>query len=293
MLNQISGHKLKPFLALLLTFLTACTVTAMMWRGGFTLRMSAGDRSATPVVVKKKSTQPRQGKIGYIAGHMLWPSLREPFRIMAARLEKPGAELIIFTGSLSRLKSQRSAPVPVRVILAHPNQLRLEEVNKVTVFDGSSLSKVGDELTDDDADEIESLLLDYPERLFVGQVSGNPVTQLGSRFRADDGSTPNYKGPYYDVYKMAEGLNITASPAVSEDNREFTIKRYYINSDTHLIERIAYERRRGRTTKVEVKLDDWRTVEKQKMPFSVTRLEDGTPTLRFKVNAAVIANRIQ
>ena len=146
-------------------------------------------------------------------------------------------------------------------------------------------------MTDDDADEVESLLLDFPERLFVGQASGNQMLQLGSRFRTDDGSTPNYKGPYYDIYEMAESINISANPPAANE-RELTNKRYYINSDTHLIERIVYERRRGnRVTNVEIKLDDWRTVEKQQVPFSVTRLEEGKHALQFKVNTAALARR--
>jgi hypothetical protein len=219
--------------------ITLATFTARAWRGGFKLGTPDGEHSTKPAVIKRKGTQREQVKIGYIGAHMVWPSLREPFRVMATRLEKSGAELIIFTGSLSRQKSERPNPVPARVILAHPNQLRLEEGNRVTTFDGSSLNKVGDTLTDDDADEVESLLLDYPERLFVGQVSGNPIIQLGSRFRTDDGSDPNYIGQYYDIYEMSETLNVSADPP-GANNKDSTTKRYYINSDTHLIERVVY-----------------------------------------------------
>jgi hypothetical protein len=167
--------------------------------------------------------------------------------------------------------------------------LRLEQGNTVSIFDGSSLTKAGAALTDDDADEVETLLLDYPERLFVGQVSGNPMFQLGSRFRTDDGSASNYKGPYYDIYEMAEALNISANPT-GADNRKPTTKRYYINSDTHLIERIVYECRRGnRVTNVEIKLSDWRSVGKQQAPFSITRLEWGKRAMEFKVSAAALA----
>jgi hypothetical protein len=264
----------------------------MMLRGDFGLGTSTGNRSTTPSVIKQRDARSKQGKIGYIGEQMIWPSLREPFRVMAARLEKPGAELLILTGSLSRLKSQRPGPVPVRVVLMHPNRLRLEEGDKVTVFDGSSLTKVGRALTDDDADEAGTLLLDYPEHLFVGQVSGNPVLQLGSRFRTDDGSAPNYKGPYYDIYEMAERLNISANPA-GANNRRLTKKRYYINSDTHLIERIVYQRGRGgRVTNVEIKMGDWRTVEKQQAPFSITRLEEGRRVLEFKVSTAALATSV-
>lgn len=272
-------------LILLFIALTACTVAAMIWRGGFKPTKSA--------VNQRRDTQPRQGKIGYIKGHLMWQSLREPFRIMASRLENPGTELIVFTGLLSRLKSQNPNPVSVRLILEHPNRLRLEEGSKVTVFDGSSLTKTGGELTDDSADEAETLLLDFPERLFVGYVNGNPMSQLGSRFRMDDGSDPNYRGPYYDVYKVAEGLSISATP-LGTGNREFTSKRYFINSNTHLLERIVYERRRGnRVTNVEIRLEDWRLVEKQQIPFLITRFEEGRSTLQFKTSTAVLAKRNQ
>jgi len=203
MLNQTRSHALRLSLVLLLTLLTACAVSAMMWRGF---------KSRTTATAVRKDSQPQQGKIGYIGEHTVWPSMRDPFRVMASRLEKPGAEMIVFTGSLSRPKSQNPDPVLVRLILEHPNRLRLEEGNKVMIFDGSSLTKIGGALTDDDADEAETLLLDFPERLFVGHVTGNPMSQLGSRFRKDDGSDPNYRGQYYDVFKVAEGLSISVNP---------------------------------------------------------------------------------
>jgi hypothetical protein len=263
-------------------------LTALAWR----IKTGSTAKRTTSVAMRENTQpKPKPGKIDYIGRPLVWPSLREPFRVMALRLEKPGTERIIFIGSLSRLKSNQSASLPVRVILEQPNRLRLEEGNRVTIFNGSSLTKVGSELTDDDADEVESLLLDFPERLFVGQVTGNPMFQLGSRFRMDDGKARDYKGPYYDVFEMTERLHLSANLA-SLNSRELTTKRYFINSDTHLIERVVYTRRRGnRIANVEVKLEDWRTVTQQRVPFSITRLEEGRPAMQLKVNTAALARR--
>ena len=285
MFNQIRSSLFRYTLSPLLIIFVGCTVGAMIWGNGV--------NSTTSAVVQQKDEPPKHGKTTNIGGYLMWSPLREPFQIMASRLEKPGAEQIVFTGTLSRLKSENPNPVSVRLILEHPNRLRLEEGSKITVFDGSSLTRVGGELTDEDANEAETLLLDFPERLFVGFVSGNPMSQLGSRFRLDDGNDPHYKGPYYDVYQVAEGLSISTSPP-GLGNGEFTSKRYFINSNTNLLERIIYERRRGnRATSVEVKLDDWRQVEKQQMPFLITRLEGGRPALQFRASAAVLAKSNQ
>lgn len=246
-------------------------------------KMISADQRRSP----SQAQQPRQGRIDYIGGHLVWPSLREPFRVMASRLEKPGTERIVVTGTLSRLKLGNPNPVPVRIIFEQPNRLRLEEGNSVTVFDGSSLTKSGSQPTEDNADEMETLLLDFPERLFIGVVTGNPMRQFGSRFRTDDGSNRNYSGPYFDVYEMGERLQISVGSAAST-NGELTNKRYYINSDTSLLERVVYERRHK---KVEVKLTDWRLVEKQRIPFSIIRMEDGTPALQVTMSAATLARR--
>jgi hypothetical protein len=290
---QIRPRLPKIFLGLLFMSFSVFTAAAMIWR--------SGPKSETPNTMQPKAagiraqrdTQPRPGIIGSFGAYAVWPTLREPFRKMAARLEEPNAEQIIFTGLLSRLKSKQTDPIPVRVILGRANQLRIEEGNKATIYDGSRLTRGSETLTEDDADEAETLLLDSPERLFIGQVSGNAMFQLGSRFRTDDGSAPNYTGPYYDIYDMAEGLNISAK-SPSENIKALTTKRYYINSYTSLIERIIYIRRReGRVQNVEINLGDYRAVGNQQSPFSIIRIEDGSPALEFKVNSATLVKRTQ
>ncbi len=287
MLTQLSLRKIffnrRAILAsVLLTLILGITLTAFTRQ----MRRSKAD-SRTPSLPTSQGQQPRQGRVEYVGGHLVWPSLRESFRAMASRLEKPGTERIVITGTLSRLKSGNPNPVPVRVIFEQPNRLRLEEESSVTVFDGASLTKSGSQPTEDNADEMETLLLDFPERLFIGLVVGNPLRQLGSRFRTDDGSNRNYSGPYFDVYEMGERLRMTSGPPDSA-NGEFTNKRYYINSDTNLLERVVYERR---NKKVEVRLTDWRLVEKQRIPFSIIRLEDGTPALQLTMSTATLARR--
>ena len=53
------------------------------------------------------------------------------------------------------------------------------------------------------------------EGFLIAQAERVPTRFLGARFRADDGRTPAYKGPYHDLYQTLGS----------------TSKTYFVNSD--------------------------------------------------------------
>ena len=103
---------------------------------------------------------------------------------------------------------------------------------------------------------------------------------LGSRFRLDDGSSVDYSGPYYDVYKVADQVK------TSPDERE-QLKLYYFNSETLLLERVTYElTRNGSTVKVEERLGDWTREQGQQVARRIERFENGESVFVLTIGAA-------
>jgi hypothetical protein len=227
------------------------------------------------------ATAAPEGKPVYVSRARLWPQLREALKVLGDRLEKPGKERLILTGTLSRKQDEK---LNARLILEYPDKVRLEEPDGVTVFDGKELKSSKKDLSKKDEDEIESLLSDSAEHFFAGQTGGLATRFLGSRFRTDDGTTPGYRGPFYDLYQVHDRL--TLKKTVSHQP-----KLYYLNSDSLLVERVRYESADTRT-KVEVQLTGWQKVGDQFVPGRITRLEDGATGLSLTVTAATVGPKL-
>jgi hypothetical protein len=249
--------------------LTLVTFTARAWRDK---KSSAARKDA----VAARPTRAANTN-GHIRRGRLWPQLQGALIAFGDRLERPGKERLVLIGTLSRTKNEQ---FPVRLILEHPDKLRLEEPDGITVFDGKSLKSSKNNFGKKEEDEIESLLSDSTEHFFAGQMIGQATLALGQRFRVDDGSTPNYQGPYYDIYQVED------RPSLQKELGRQT-KLYYFNSDTLLLERVRYEERSSKT-KVEVRLSNWQRVNGQLVAGKINRLEDGVPMMSLTINTAAI-----
>jgi len=105
------------------------------------------------------------------------------------------------------------------------------------------------------------------------------------RFRTDDGSSTDYNGPYFDIYKIADQIKTSG--------QERPAKLYYFNSDTLLLERVTYViNRDGAEVSVETKLGDWRSEDGQKVARRIERLENGKPVFVFEIRSAQFGRRV-
>jgi hypothetical protein len=211
----------------------------------------------------------------YVQMPRLWPELRHALKALGNRLEKPGKERIILSGTL--LRAGDAHPRPIRISSEFTGRLRLEDQStsptRVLIFKGHGAGVMNGSLDDLDQAAIETLVYDSAEHFFIGQMKGMGTRSLGSRFRLDDGEAADYSGPYYDIYQTTEQIKI------GQDVREQT-KLYCFNSDTHLLERVQYTLlRNGSETTVEINLSDWSDIEGQKVPGHILRLENNAPML--------------
>ncbi len=223
----------------------------------------------------------------YIRASALSPKLVWHLKAMGDRLEKPGRERLSVTGTLTRANdSQTNAIVAVSEF---PDRLRLTmqkgaEIRVIT-FDGYRAEAAMPSVDTAEQDLIETLVYGTAEHFFDTQMQGMAMRFLGSRFRLDDGSSADYSGPYFDVYKVADRVNTSAEQGER-------IKLYYFNSETLLLERVTYEiNRNGSTVKVEERLGDWTKEEGQQVARRIERFENGESVFVLTVRTARFSAR--
>ena len=219
----------------------------------------------------------------YVNRGLLAPRLARHLNALGNRLEKPGKERLTVTGVL-RLAAD-SQPRQIAATLEFPERLRLVVQNgtqsRLITFDGEESKG---QATADELDLIETLAYDSAEHFFAAQLQGRAMGFLGSRFRTDDGSTADYDGPYFEIYKIADQIKASG--------QERAAKLYYFNSDTLLLERVTYLiNRDGSDVSVETKLSDWDSAESQQVARRIERVENGRSVLVLNIRSAQFGRR--
>lgn len=265
-----------PALLIALPVLTALTFAA-----------SSKLRSAntTDTTVPSQRGPARVKREAYVRASRLSPKLVWHLKAMGDRLEKPGRERLSVTATLSR----DSQAEEVSAVWEFPDRLRLTRQKgnqtRVITFDGDEVKAPENSLDTAEQALIETLVYGTAEHFFDTQMQGMATRLLGSRFRIDDGSSADYSGPYYDVYKVADRV------MTSVDQRE-QLKFYYFNSETLLLERVSYEiNRNGSTVKVEERLGDWTREQGQQVARRIERFENGQSVFALTVRTAHLSPR--
>ena len=226
----------------------------------------------------------RSNRNAYVRRVQMSPRLAMNLNALGNRLEKPGQERVSLVGTWR--VSGTAQPREFAATLEFPDKLRLTvggPQNRVITFDGQQ-TKALQKPAADELDLIETLAYDSAEHFFAAQMQGNAIRFLGSRFRTDDGSTTDYDGPYFDIYKIADHIK------TSEQER--AAKLYYFNSETLLLERVTYDVNRGGSEiNVETKLSDWRVVDGQQVARRIERLENGKSVFVLTIRSAGLGRR--
>lgn len=237
-----------------------------------------------PVINQNPSNVTRSNRNTYVRRAQLSPRLAMNLNALGNRLERPGQERLALVGTW-RVPGT-AQPREFAATLEFPDRLRLNiggPENRLITFDGQQ-TKATQTPAADELDLIETLAYDSAEHFFAAQMQGNAMRFLGARFRTDDGSTPDYAGPYFDVYKIADQIK------TSEQER--TAKLYYFNSETLLLERVTYDINRGGSEiSVETKLSDWRVVDGQQVARRIERFENGKSVFVLTIRSAGLGRR--
>jgi len=239
-----------------------------------------------PMVVHFQDPVANSESNAYVHSGALWPQLRWNLKALGDRLEKPGKERLVVTGTLDQDAQSRT----YTAIMEFPDRLNLTIQNgletRTVTFDGNRANALGAPLSAAERDLIETLVYDTPEHFFGGQARGTATRFLGDHFRLDDGAQANYTGPFYDVYQTTEQIRHTVPP------RQQT-KLYCFNSDTHLLERISYElERNGFRTAVEIRISGWQKMQGQQVPTRIVRLENNRPALTLTITSVALNTKV-
>jgi hypothetical protein len=247
-----------------------------------------------PTLVRKRASQPAQNPIPSVTlspdrvrSGALWPQLRSYFKAFGDRLERPGRERVTFAGTIDRVGEQ---PWEFTAVAEFPDRLRLTmmsgSLQRTIVYDGQAARVIEGSLTNADKDLIESMVNDTAEHFFSSQIQGAPTRHLGDRFRADDGSTPNYEGPFHDIFSLLDRVKM-GPETLSET------KLYYFNSTNYLLEKVHYQiSRNGALVDVETRISSWQRIQDQQVPGRIARLENGQPVISLTITSAALGPRV-
>jgi hypothetical protein len=197
------------------------------------------------------------------------------------RLQKVGNERVTLIGR----HTANGTTVPAQLTWEVPGKLRYDRNgpsssslvydNVAGLINASAVSVV-------DVDLLESLVTDAQESFLYGFLSGQPHRFLGARFRADDGKTPNYQGPWSDIYEAMVRIDFAPGAPVRP-------KLYYFDSKSKLLTKTVYILQRG-TSKVTVSTEysGWSTKNGQTTPGQIVRKENGAAVFTFDVTTAAV-----
>lgn len=247
---------------------------------------------------KRSESQTLQSQLGptadsattrskYVRRSSLQSRLGWALNQLGDRLERPGKERAAISGSVRYWNEPTTHSLAL--LNEFPDRLRanltIGSDLRTIVFDGNRSGAASQESEADEA-LLETLVYDSAEHFFWSQTRQQATRFIGSRIRADDGSTSDYTGPYHDVYQLTDVVNIGSTQQVRS-------KFYYFNSDTLLLEQVLYQStNQNGTTSVEVRLNDWRRINHQRLPHRIERIENGISRFVFTVSSSNLGPRL-
>lgn len=281
-LRKLTRGQIVAFALLVVVAVSALGFGSQRW-----FKPASATKAAAPLLAQAKKKVNPLGK-GYLQRRGIWPQLQPALDAYGDRWEKPGRERLTLIGTLT--SGDQAEKIPTQLIFEFPDKVRLEKQidNKlhVTIFDGKKKFKLGDALKREEEEELESLALDSADHFLAGHMQGFAMRYLGARFRLDDGTTPDYKGPYYDIYQMTDQIPTSKDEFLPQN------KRYYVNSDSQLIERVSYQiNRNGVPVNVLVQYSGWQKANGQQVPGTITRSENGKSTSVLTISTVRLSTR--
>lgn len=213
----------------------------------------------------------------HVSLRMLPPDVQIYAAAIGSRLTSTGAEQTTMTGTYA----DKDGTVPMTLVWQNPGkvQVRLQSSKAaILTWDGSAAgikSSAGVSAVQNDL--IETLTDDYPDSFFFNLRTA-AYRLLGSRARTDDGQTPGYTGPYYDICEK-----VGPAPSSKVMNR----KLYFFDSTTGLLSLVKYQTASG--VPIEVVYSNWIVSNGQRTPGTIERRSAGTVEFTITLGPPALA----
>jgi hypothetical protein len=204
-----------------------------------------------------------------------FPSAQRP--LLAAigdRLQTSGKERITMTGTMQS-PLVPGLPVPISIVLEYPGQLRINSGLRgdAIVFDGSTLSKLGGQLSALDTDLAEAIRSDSVEGFLLDQASNGPARHLGARFRIAGEQPSAGATGYCDLYQVFHRSKLKQSEA--------TTKMFCFDTASKLLQFTIY---RVGNDRYETRFSGWQKSGLQAFPTQISRFKNGTANVSLTLN---------
>ncbi len=199
-------------------------------------------------------------------------------------LQKIGGRLISLDKAqvvLTGTTTDGSGARPAQITLQAPGLFSYREgQTRALTFDGTNFQSKSGQITSDDERVLESLLADFPDSVCMQVAAGGSLRQIGSHYRTDDGSTPNYSGPYWTLLAfgpkqrpaLAAGKALQQSIFIAIDEQTGFLSeiRTVVNvgKDLHNV--------------TQTQFTNWTQQGGQWFPGQIIRLENGSQVLSFQ-----------
>lgn len=177
-------------------------------------------------------------RLSYIAPTLVPSNVREYLMALGDRLQRAGKERLVLSGTYS---DRSGAAGQAQLTWEAPGSLRLDRSGgQALVFDGVAgvVNPAG--LTEPELGILESLVQDSPEGFLYGFPQGCAFRFLGARFRADDGKSRDYQGPWFDIYETVVLVRVLSGTPLRQ-------KHFYFDTRTKLFVKAKYVVQRGGT----------------------------------------------
>ena len=216
-----------------------------------------------------------------ITPQQLSPQLRGYLQQLGDRLSSPGKARAVMTGTLTRYANGAPQKSSVRVITEIQGKARIDDLTAGTSIgsDGARLWAKSGSLSADETALLEVVLNDNMEHFLLWHALGGGSRFFGARFRFDDGTTPNYSGPYYDVFFLPDSV-------LGQNASRWSA--YCVNSDLGLLERVQY-RAAGGAALIETVLTAWQMFQGVAFPTSVQHTSGGAPVFSMQFTSVTFS----
>jgi len=253
---------------------------------GFALTFSLSARSQSA-----STPSPTTGTVPvhYLSAGALPGNTAQYFTALGPELNLAGSERIVLTGTLT--DATGSSPITITRQLDQAIRIDIGGSSPQTLIAANLLGTVAAtaSLSSEGASLLETVLDDSPEGFLYGFLDGVSYRWLGSQYRTDDGTTPNYTGPFYDVYVRAStpsflpGASTRQKQTLLDDATSFYTSSRYTASNSG-----------GSQTQVVVTYSNW-TVNSsgQAVPGTITRTENGAQVFSIQITSKASAPQQQ
>jgi hypothetical protein len=219
-----------------------------------------------------------------IAPGDLPPDMDAVLQKLGNRMRSAETAQVTLIGTTTDTKGSRASQIVVQA----PGFLSYREgTTRAITFDGTQFQSKAGQITGDDQSVMESFLAHLPDVVCLQFATGGSWRRLGGHFRTDNGSTPNYKGPYWTVYAFspANRLGLTRGQALQQEIFVAIEEQTWLVSEV----RIATKAASGQQSVTQTQFSSWIQQSGQSFPGTIVRLENGKQVLSFQTTQASVS----